>query len=252
MPPDDKPRICRGSCRRLRWISALFAMQFCLTMQACTTVGSVDRPQSYYQDNTSKDEGGLLSNPTLGDENKQIIELLNYRIKLPKQNRIAILKLSKDNYWRFYSNDFTELNDSLVNELVTKLRNSKRVYDASFLPAMLVSEKRTISLLREAAARFQADLLLAYRSACNSYQKYRFISSNQTKSYCSVEAVLLDVRSGIVAKSVVSTEEFSSEKNDSDTNFAETVKRAELQAVAKALGKVANEIVSYLDNVPIQ
>lgn len=224
----------------------------CLVMQACATVGSADRPQSYYQDNTNSEESGLLGSMSLADENKQILELLNYKIRLPKENRIAILKLSKDNYWRFYSNDFTELNDSLVNELIAKLRSSKRVYDASFLPAMLVTEKRSIPVLREAAARFQADLLLAYRTACNSYQKYRFIASDETKSYCFVEAVLLDIRSGIIAKSVVSTEDYSAIKDSGDKNFSETVKRAELEAIAKALGKVANEVVSYMNNVPIQ
>jgi len=221
-------------------------------LQACATVGSTDRPKSYYQDNPGDGETGLISSSAAGEDDKRIEELLHYQVKLPEENRIAILKLSKDNYWRFYSNDFNELNDSLVTQFVMQLKQSKRVYDASFLPAMLVSEKRTVPVLREAAARFQADLLLAYRSTCNSYQKFRFISPNETKSYCSVEAVLLDIRSGIVAKSIVSTEDFSAVKKNTDTDFSETVKKAELEAVAKALGNVAKEVVNYLDKVPVQ
>jgi len=221
-------------------------------LQACATVGSTDRPQSYYQDSPVDGETGLISSSAAGEDDKRIEELLHYQVTLPEENRIAILKLSKDNYWRFYSNDFNELNDSLVTQFVMQLKQSKRVYDASFLPAMLVSEKRTVPVLREAAARFQADLLLAYRSTCNSYQKFRFISPNETKSYCSVEAVLLDIRSGIVAKSIVSTENFSAAKKNTDTDFSETVKKAELEAVAKALGNVAKEVVNYLDKVPVQ
>jgi hypothetical protein len=221
-----------------------------LLLQACSTVGSVDRPASYYQNQVSDSQEGLVNDAVFGDSDKKINELLNYQVKLPEINRIAVIKLSKDNYWRFYSNDFNELNDSLVDSLITKLRSSSRVYDASFLPAMLVSEKKTVPVLREAAARFQADLLLAYRSTCRSYQKYRFINPNENKSYCSVESVLLDVRSGIIVKSIVSSEDYSASKGSSHTSFQETIKKAELEAVAKALGNVANEVVFFLSNVP--
>jgi hypothetical protein len=228
----------------------IYAAIACIFLQACSTVGSVDRPPGYYQEGSSSSQEGLVESVTFGDDDKKIDELLHYQVKLPEKNRIAILKLSTDNYWRFYSNDFTQLNDSLVNSLITKLRGSNRVYDASFLPAMLVPEKRTVPVLREAAARFQADLLLAYRSSCQSYQKYRFIDPNEIKSYCSVEAVLLDIRSGIIVKSIVSTENFTTKKSANDTNFGETIKKSELEAVTKALGNIANETVSFLNNVP--
>lgn len=222
----------------------------CILLQSCAAVSSADRPASYYQEQPASIDDGLVKGADIGLGDDKIGALLNYQIRLPEKNRIAILKLSRDNYWQFYSNDFTELNDSLVESLINTLRSSDRVYDASFLPAMLVPEKRAIPVLREAAARFQADLLLAYRSSCQSYQKYRFIDPDETKSYCSVEAVLLDTRSGIVAKSIVSTEDFSAKKSGGDTNFLETVKKAELEAVAKALGKVANEVVAFLRSVP--
>lgn len=222
----------------------------CIFLQACATVSSVDRPANYYQQGSTDPSEGLVESAIFGGDDKKINELLSYQIKLPKQNRIAILKLSTDNYWRFYSNDLTQLNDSLVKSLIDKLRDSHRVYDASFLPAMLVPEKRTVPVLREAAARFQADLLLVYRSSCHSYQKYRFIDPNESKSYCSVESILLDVRSGVIVKSIVSTEDFTAKKSAGDTNFSETIKKAELEAVAKALGNVANEIAMFLNNVP--
>ncbi|WP_317930710.1 hypothetical protein [Halioxenophilus sp. WMMB6] len=221
----------------------------CVLLSACSSVSSIERPASYYQE-PAAGEGGLLDGPLLANEDQKIAELLSYRLTLPQQNRIAILKLSGDNYWRFYSNDFTQLNDSLVTNLITQLRASPRVYDASFLPAMLVPEKRNLPALREAAARFQADLLLAYRSECHSYQKYRFISPSESKSYCSVEAVLLDIRSGVIVKSVVASEDFVATKTQADTNFNETIKKAELEALAKALGQVAGEVVKFMALVP--
>lgn len=229
---------------------AIYVLIACASIQACSTVGSIDRPASYYHEETSSSQGGLVDEPVLKDNDAKINDLLNYQVKLPDENRIAALKLSEDSYWRFYSSDFNQLNESLVESFIAKLRSSGRVYDASFLPAMLVPDQRSVPVLREAAARFQADLLLAYRSSCQSYQKYRLISSNENKSYCSVEAILLDVRSGIIVKSVVSTEDFSTTKSDEDQNFSETIKKAELEAIAKALGSVANEVVRFLDNVP--
>ncbi|MCG7560812.1 MULTISPECIES: hypothetical protein [Pseudoalteromonas] len=228
----------------------IYGVFFCVLLQACSTVGSVERPSSYYQEQASNSQNSLVGDPVLGNNNDRIQELLNYQVRLPEKNRIAVLKLSQDKYWRAYSNDFTVLNDSLVKSLITKLRSSDRVYDASFLPAMLVSEKRSVSTLREAAARFQADLLLAYTSSCYSYQKYKFIDPNNSKSYCSVESILLDIRSGVIVKSIVSTEDFIASKASTDTNFRETMKRAELEAVAAALGNVASEVTSFLNGVP--
>lgn len=226
-----------------------------LFIQACTTVGSLDRPEDYYQDNHYANQSSSFAEPILTDttslEDEKINSLLYERIKLPKQVRIAILKLSNDDYWRFYSDEFTQLNDAISNSLIDRLRASPRVYDASYLPSMLIPEKRTFPVLREAAARFQADILLSYRSVCDSFQKYRFISPNETKAYCTVEAMLLDTRKGIISKSVVSTQSFAAKKEVNDTDFSETIKKAELQALSTALGEVASETVKYLKTAPL-
>jgi hypothetical protein len=232
-------------------VKQVYLGMVCILFVGCATVGSLDRPESYYQNSSEDSSIGLVDSVGFGDDDQRIAKLLAYQVKLPRQSRIAILKLSTDNYWRFYSNDFTRLNTSLMTSFIAKLRASDRVYDASFLPTMLVSEQRTVPVLREAAARFQADLLLAYRSSCQSYQKYRFIEANETKSYCAIESVLLDVRSGVIVKSVVSSEDYSAAKKDGDLNFNETIKRAELEAVARALGRVADEVVAFLSDVPV-
>jgi len=232
-------------------MKSLTIVFFTVFLQACAAVSSVDRPASYYAGTSADRQSGIVNETTLGDNDDKIRALLNYPIKLPKLSRIAILKLNTDNHWRFYSDDFTQLTDSISTGLIDTLRASERVYDASFLPAMLIPAQKTVPILREATARFQADLLLGYRTSCDSYQKYNFLSADETKSYCSVEAVLLDVRSGIIVKSIVSVENFEALKNADDKNFSETVKKAELEATAKALGTIAEQIVSYFNNVPV-
>lgn len=217
-------------------------------MTGCS-VSTLHRPNDYYTHQENANEEPLFSSNGGSLTDKDIVRILNFQLKLPAKNRIAILKLSTGNFWRHYSNDFTQLNDSMTRDFIGQLRGSPRVYDASFLSSLLVPEKRTLPYLREAAARYQADLLLAYRENCRTFEKYKFIDPNETKAYCSVEAVLLDVRSGIVPFTAVSTNEFFAKKEKGDTNFNETIKKAEMEAIAKSLKEIVAEINSFLNDV---
>ncbi|WP_308366239.1 MULTISPECIES: hypothetical protein [unclassified Microbulbifer] len=221
-----------------------------LLISGCASVSTAHRPEDYYSSVEDKDNNEPLFGTSAGVlADSDIERILNYRLELPPKNRIAILKLSNDNYWRYYSNDFTQLSESIADNFIGQLRSSPRVYDASFLPSMLVPEQRTVPYLREAAARYQADLLLAYRSNCRTFEKYKFIDTDETKVYCSVEAVLLDIRSGIVPFTVVSSNEFTARKELGDVNFRETVKKAELSATSKSLEETAGRVVQFLASV---
>ena len=227
-------------------MKAICAAVILILVCGCTTNSTQHRPESYYSGSpdTEDDSDFFGAGELLSDAD--IERILSYRLQLPEKNRVAILKLSKDSYWRYYSNDFTQLTDSIAEKFIQALVASDKIYDASFLPSILVPESRTVPYLREAAARYQADLLLVYRSNCSSYQKYRLLSANETKAYCSVEAALLDIRKGIVPFTSVSTSEFKAIGSAEDTNFNETKKKAELEAIAKSLGEVANELVGFL------
>ena len=221
-----------------------------LLMTGCATVSTAQRPNDYYtQGQSDEKKEALFGNSGEKISDKDIERILNYQLKLPRKNRIAILKLSKDIHWRFYSNDFHQLDESIAEDFIGSLRSSPRVYDASFLPSMLVPDQRTVPYLREAAARYQADLLLAYRSKCQTFEKYKFIDPNETRAYCTVETVLLDVRSGIVPFTTVSSNEFVAKKDKGDMNFRETIRKAEMKTIAKSLKEAASEIKTFLDGV---
>lgn len=234
----------------------LLLAAFCMVlMNGCSTVATVHRPDDYYRSQPvtpqsgAEDAGQLFSDQDSGMSDKDIERILNYRVKLPPKNRVAILRMSTDNYWQFYSNDFAQLSDSIASGFIEELGKSSRIYDASYLPGMLVPDKRTVPFLRAAAARYQADLLLVYRNACRSFEKYKLVLANETRMYCTVEAVLLDVRSGIVPFTVVSSKESSSHQRDADTNFRETIAKAEMEAIAKCLNEVARSINEFLKGV---
>jgi len=111
--------------------------------------------------------------------------------------------------------------DNLVRFL-ERLKSSKRLTEAMQLPLLLVPEKRTVPYLREAAARFQADLLLVYDTHVRTFSKYRTLGKDEVKALCSVEAVLLDVRRGIVPFTASATEGISAKRTAEDLNFSET------------------------------
>lgn len=225
----------------------------CAALGLGCAVSTLPRPESYDGGRREADDGKPLFK---GDasvlSDADIERILAHRLTLPKQCRVALLNLSEANTWRFYSGDFVQLNESLEEELIGTLRGSPRVYDASFLPSLLVPEVRTVPHLREAAGRYQADLVFAYRSRCSSYEKFRFFKPDEVRAYCSVEAVLLDVRTGIVPFTSVATVDLESRAAPEDKEFQETIKKNELNAVGKALGQIARELVAFLDKTGVR
>jgi hypothetical protein len=226
---------------------ALLAACFLLT--ACAATYTQPRPEDYESLDAPAQAAGtsLFSSDAgvLGDAD--IARVLDYRYTPPARSRIAVLPLGW-NAWTGWSEPMALAADAVNTALVAQLRGSPRVYDASFLPTMLVPEKRTVPYLREAAARYQADLLLMFRQGCRSFEKYRLFSANQTRAFCNVEAVLLDVRTGLVPFVANATQAFEAEQKDRDLNFRETVLNAQLNAIGTALGEVAEATVRFLES----
>lgn len=174
-----------------------------------------------------------------------IEKILAFRYTPPPLNRIGIVALGR-NFWFGYSEELARTGTDIQGKLVSRLRASPRVYDASYVPTLLIPEKRTVGHFREAAARYQADLLMIYRASCRTYDKYRLFKPDEARSYCNVEAVLLDTRTGIVPLTVTASRDFKTRENREDLNFRETLARAELAALADALDEIGGEVVTFL------
>ncbi|MEJ2154384.1 MAG: hypothetical protein P8X96_03540, partial [Desulfobacteraceae bacterium] len=99
---------------------------------------------------------------------------------------------------------------------------------------------------REAAARYQSDLLLIYKASFRTYEKYKFFSPDKSKAYCSLEAVVLDTRTGIVPFTILISRTFTAEEKESDMSFYETIRKAQLSALESALSEVGDDVVKFL------
>lgn len=115
------------------------------------------------------------------------------------------------------------------------------------LVSMLIPEQRTAPYLREAAARYQADLLLVMQPSCRSFERYRVLRSEQSRAWCVVEAVLLDLRTGLVPFVATATQNFDAEQSPDDFGFRETILRAQIDALDEALAEISGAVTVFLD-----
>jgi hypothetical protein len=192
------------------------------------------------------EQKSLFSSDSAILSDDDIKRILGHRFLLQKQNKIGILSLS-GSHWSGWSDELARVGSDVQSKLVEKLKSCPGVFDASFLPSLLIPEKRTVGHFREAAARYQVDLLLIYQASCRTYEKYRLLSPDKLRSYCTVEAVLLDTRTGIVPFTATSSRDFIAEKSDADLNLMETMRRVELDALREALGEIGDKVVEFLD-----
>jgi hypothetical protein len=181
-----------------------------------------------------------------------IKRILNYHVTLPRAGRLAVLQLGDQRMlgWRD-SEDFSRLSQKLTDSMLAGLRRSPRIGRAALLPSMMVPRQRTIPYLREAAARYQADLLLGYRTNCALFRRSRFLKRSQYRATCSVEAVLLDTRSGIVPFTSVATRSQVFEKQKQDFETREAIIKAQFRATDEALSEVAKQVGEFLATVPV-
>jgi hypothetical protein len=101
--------------------------------------------------------------------------------------------------------------------------------------------------LREAAARFQADLLLIYGTRVRTFQRDRLLGRDEVQAEAMVESVLLDVRTGIVLHTAQTAERISAKKAAGDLNFSQTVTKAEAEAAGNALVTIADAVVMLVN-----
>jgi hypothetical protein len=196
------------------------------------------------------EELGLASG-SLGDT--ALARLLSTRLSLPAHVVVAVLYLPSARAefgWGYYPALTTELTTALADSVSSALARAPRVGRAAALPAFIIGSQRSFAALQEAAARFQADLLLVYRPTCRVYEDAPIFGRITYQSSCTLEAVLLDTRTGIVPLASVATASETTRRQRRDRDSDATVIRAQFTATLAALGVVATRVGAFLDTVP--
>ena len=175
--------------------------------------------------------------------NQDIDRILTARTTLADRHRVAVLRLNARN---FYYQEIADLENQNSERLIKALASS-HLTQVRFMPTLLVPEKRTIPYLREAAARFQADLLFIYGTRVQTFQRDRLMGTDEVHAEAVVESVLLDVRTGIVIHSAQASEDISAKRTPGDLNFSQTIAKAQAEASGRALLKLAAEIQQFVN-----
>lgn len=181
---------------------------------------------------------------------QDIARILTARVEVPASMRIAVLHLAHDGgrqqaWWQGSGSDAMRT----ALRPVLKLLEDERVHDVSFLPGFLLPARPAIPLIREAAARYQADWVLVVRTETRDYYNDRLLGKDEARVRCEVECAILDVRTGTIPFTSVAQGEAMVAKSGGEYNLAETSLRAETEAVAQAMTENVSGLLEYLEQV---
>jgi hypothetical protein len=188
----------------------------------------------------------------LGDE--AVAKILSSKLELPARAKLAVMKFPDAEAWgsRSYWRDeqYLKLQQAQVDTLSKALLASEQIMEVTPLPSLMTPRQVSIPILREAAVRMQADMLLVFRVGSDTYSQYRTFSKDKVKAYSTCELVLLDVRTGLVPFTRVVSRERLEIKQSTDLDLSETMRRAEELSSADALKAAAEDLVSFVKSVP--
>lgn len=178
---------------------------------------------------------------------QDIERILTTRVDVPEKMRVAVLYLSHDRSreWSWWPDVKEDAIRSALNPVQT-LVESERVFDVSFLPSFLLPAQKSVPLIREAAARYQADWVLIVKTTTRDFQKDRVLGQDEARVYCDAECAVLDVRSGTIPYTSLAAGEATALKTDEDYSLSETTLRAESKAVEQAMMENVTGLLEFL------
>lgn len=190
----------------------------------------------------------------LGDE--AVGRILSSKLELPAKAKLAVMKFPDSEgsryrapyYWR--DEEYLKPQQEQMEALAKTLLASDQIVEVTPLPSLMTPSRVSIPVLREAAVRMQADLLLVFRVGSSTYSQYRAFAKDKVKAYSTCELVLLDVRTGLVPFTRVVSSERLELKQPADLDLYETMRRAEQASAAEALKVAGEDLASFLKLVP--
>jgi hypothetical protein len=225
------------------------AMTFMLLLTAvvlagCGRVSTYGPPPGAV--NPLDDTRSLIPSDAAVLSDQEIARILTTRVEVPQQMRVAILYLAHESEWSRYGG-FSLDGFRGALDPVQKLREDDRVFDVSFLPSFLLPAEKSIPLIREAAARYQADWVLIVKTTSRGFRNDRVFGTDEARAACEAECAVLDVRTGTIPFTSVAAGEATVAKVDGEFSLRETSLRAEGAAVERAMVKNVEGLLAFLD-----
>lgn len=243
----------------------LFIFSCCIgVLYSCSSVkhgSSASYMRSKEYQNRNELSQSLFGSKSQLISEKDIQKVLKSKVVLSRRIRLGVIKLeSKSSYtmdWHWQSpaslmnNKAFILNEKLKNDFFGKLKKSGRVSDITILPSMMIPRPMTIPALRETAVRLQVDLLLVLRSEnLADYEYMPFWIKDKAKTLSTVEAILLDTKTGVIPFTSIATDSALLREKSKDLNRFQLIKRSSEEAETKALISIAEVLAKFIKEAP--
>lgn len=242
---------------RLRCL--LFLPILPLAVQFVHAGGAAEQASSKeYQERPTLESSLFPSDKAILDE-ETIQRILTSKFSMPKAIKMALFRLQDNQqqairyygygYWR--SEEYLKIQQSFIDTISAEISKSAKVIEVASLPSILTPKEPSLPSIRETAVRMQADILMVLRISTDVYEKSRLFQASQAKAFCTCEAFLLDVRTGLIPFSSIITRDFLATQQDPDANFDETMVRAQKEAALLSLKALGQSTLEFLESIPI-
>ena len=184
---------------------------------------------------------------TISEENIQ--KILDGEYKLPEKLRVAVVKLEtpqKQNYFYWNDEDYIRNQQLYIKILTDQLAKSSRVSKVVLMPELMIGKPLSITNLREAGVRMQANVLIIFSTIGDIYSKYKIFSRTDIKAFATTQVVVLDTRTALVPFTYITTKDFASQKGPNDLDILEARKRIQNEAVKMTIEDVGEKVVNFL------
>ena len=232
----------------------IFLLLSLIFLVSCTPPRTAYLPD--YQER-AKLESSLFSSDQGVMSEDAVHQVLNSKVELPGKAKVALIKYEGNDhqvgsskyygyfYWR--SEEYLKLQQLFIDTVRDKLIQSENISEVTPLPSLLLPKDATIPVLREAAVRLQADLLLIFRLTSDIYYDYVVFGKDEAKAYSTCEFILFDVRTGVIPFTTIITQEVLEKEKKDDANKDELMKRAEKMASMRSLSEATDELLEFID-----
>lgn len=226
----------------------------CLLLSAgCTTTYQGDSRASVYSTrHTEEIKASLFESDKNEITQEAVNALLSGKVKFPDNARVAVYKMSNVysltyKYYGYASEERLDTEQEIFQTVCNGLAGTKKIQWIKPMPSILTPTKPTISKLREAAVRLQADTLVVFSVSSDIFTEYRLFSKDEVKAYSTCEMIAFDTKTGVIPFSEVITKKIIEKESAADANIRETQKRAEKRAVIETLKELSSKLKNKIE-----
>lgn len=195
----------------------------------------------------------LFSDKDQSISEADIQRILNGKIQPPDTLRVAVYKYSGRITRRFSANysvwsdeDRLKTDQVLLDTLIAEIRKSGRVQKVILMPMIVTGRQPNITQLREASVRLQVDMILVFSLDSDLYYQYRAFKKDDAKAFATCEAVLMDIRTGIIPHSSVVTREFYGKKDPTDLSLDVMRRRVQNRSLMMTMAETGQQVATFL------